>query len=79
MLFGPVQPGTAIWYKKLRSVEKSSTTTAKFDLHFVSGVDEGFDIVVGAGGAWSKGRSFLTEKHPFYSGMTAIELLGSRS
>ena len=63
-----------IWDKKLRSVEKSSTTTAKYDLHFVSGVEEGFDIVVGADGAWSKVRSFLTEKQPFYSGITTIEL-----
>lgn len=74
MLLDSLQPGTVIWNKKLRSVEKSSTTTAKYDLRFVSGVEEGFDIVVGADGAWSKVRSFLTEKQPFYSGITAIEL-----
>jgi len=74
MLLDSLQPGTVIWNKKLRSAEKSSTTTAKYDLHVVSGVEEGFDIVVGADGAWSRVQSFLTEKQPFYSGITAIEL-----
>lgn len=73
MLLDSLQPGTVIWNKKLRSVEKPSTTTAKYDLHFVSGVED-FDIVVGADSAWSRVRSFLTEKQPFYSGITAIEL-----
>jgi len=74
MLLDSVQPGTVIWNKKLRSVEKSSTTTGKYDLHFVNGVEEGFDVVVGGDGAWSKVRSFLTETQPIYSGITAIEL-----
>jgi 2-polyprenyl-6-methoxyphenol hydroxylase-like FAD-dependent oxidoreductase len=74
MLLDSLQPGTVTWNKKLRSVEKSSTTTAKYDLHFVSGVEEGFDIVVGADGAWSKVRNFLTDTQPLYSGITAIEL-----
>jgi 2-polyprenyl-6-methoxyphenol hydroxylase-like FAD-dependent oxidoreductase len=74
MLLDSLQPGTVMWNKKLRSVEKSSTPAAQYDLHFVSGVEENFDIVVGADGAWSKVRSFLTETQPFCLGITTIEL-----
>lgn len=73
LLLDSLQAGTVVWGKKLRSVEESPSKLGKYDLHFQDSSEEGFDLVVGADGAWSKVRSFLTEQQPFYSGITAIE------
>jgi 2-polyprenyl-6-methoxyphenol hydroxylase-like FAD-dependent oxidoreductase len=60
------------WGRKLASVEPSGE---KYDLHFADGVVEtGFDLVVGADGAWSKVRPLLTGAKPVYSGISMVEL-----
>ncbi|EED13519.1 monooxygenase, putative [Talaromyces stipitatus ATCC 10500] len=74
LLLGSLTEGNIVWGKKLLGVEKSKKVDGKFDLRFDGSVEEAFDIVVGADGAWSKVRPFLTDKNPFYSGITAIEL-----
>jgi 2-polyprenyl-6-methoxyphenol hydroxylase-like FAD-dependent oxidoreductase len=74
MLLDSVKPGTVIWGKKLVKVEESSTKPGSYNLHFVDNVEEDFDVIVGADGAWSRVRPFLTQEIPFYSGISAIEL-----
>jgi 2-polyprenyl-6-methoxyphenol hydroxylase-like FAD-dependent oxidoreductase len=74
LLFQSLEPGTVVWAKKLQCVEKSKTNPGQYDLQFEDGREEGFDLVVGADGAWSKVRSYLTSQQPYYSGVTAIEL-----
>ncbi|KIW28661.1 uncharacterized protein PV07_08304 [Cladophialophora immunda] len=74
LLLNSLKPGTVVWNRKLQSVQKSSSQAGKYDLHFQDCREEGFDLVVGADGAWSKVRSFLTDQQPYYSGVTAIEL-----
>ncbi|KAH8646086.1 putative monooxygenase [Xylariales sp. PMI_506] len=74
MLLRSLEPGTVTWNKKLLSLEPSATEVGKFDLHFSDGIETGFDVVVGADGAWSKVRQYLTDVKPFYSGVTMIEL-----
>ncbi|RAO72397.1 uncharacterized protein BHQ10_008409 [Talaromyces amestolkiae] len=74
LLLGSLGEGNIVWGKKLLAVEDSKAGDGKFDLHFADTVEEAFDIVVGADGAWSKVRPFLTDEQPFYSGITAIEL-----
>ncbi|OAP58851.1 hypothetical protein AYL99_06148 [Fonsecaea erecta] len=74
LLLNSLKPGTVVWNKKLQSVQKSSSQAGKYDLKFKEGTEEGFDLVVGADGAWSKVRPFLTDQQPYYSGVTAIEL-----
>jgi 2-polyprenyl-6-methoxyphenol hydroxylase-like FAD-dependent oxidoreductase len=74
LLFQSLEPGTVVWTKKLQRVEKSLTNPGQYDLQFEDGREEGFDLVVGADGAWSKVRSYLTSQQPYYSGVTAIEL-----
>ncbi|KAK4938679.1 hypothetical protein LTR10_020947 [Elasticomyces elasticus] len=54
MLLNSLQPDTVVWGKKLIAVEESPTQAGKHDLHFHDGVEDGFDLVVGADGAWSK-------------------------
>ncbi|QKX57484.1 uncharacterized protein TRUGW13939_04598 [Talaromyces rugulosus] len=73
LLLGSLTEGNnnIVWGKKLLGVEESN---GKIDLQFADGVEKAFDIVVGADGAWSKVRPFLTDEKPFYSGITAIEL-----
>lgn len=51
------------WNHRLRSIDDDGT------LHFDHGVEKGFDLVVGAEGAWSKVRAKLTDEKPFYTGL----------
>ncbi|KIY02499.1 uncharacterized protein Z520_00964 [Fonsecaea multimorphosa CBS 102226] len=74
LLLNSLEPGTVVWNKKLQSVQRSSSQAGKYDLQFQDSREEGFDLVAGADGAWSKVRSFLTDQQPYYSGVTAIEL-----
>ncbi|KAF8604544.1 monooxygenase FAD-binding protein [Ceratobasidium sp. AG-I] len=60
------------WNHVLASVQPAADN--KFDLHFKNGkVETGFDLVVGADGAWSSVRPLLTTVKPFYSGISSIE------
>lgn len=63
------------WGKKLKEVIPSAADATKHDLQFADGSkEEGFDLVVGGDGAWSKVRNLLTDIKPEYSGISAIEL-----
>src|ERR1700761_3801844 len=74
ILLESLKPGSVMWGRKLKSVQKSSMDSSQYDLHFDGHTEEGFDLVVGADGAWSRVRPFLTDQQPYYSGVTAIEL-----
>ncbi|KAI1608416.1 putative monooxygenase [Exophiala viscosa] len=74
MLLNSLQPDTVVWGRRLIAVEESPEKAGKHDLHFHDSVEEGFDLVVGADGAWSKVRASLTDQLPVYSGVTGIEL-----
>lgn len=51
------------WGCRVRNVDED------LNLHFADGIKKGFDLVVGADGAWSKPQSPLTDKRPYYSGV----------
>ena len=51
------------WSHRLQSIDDDLA------LHFDTGVEKGFDLIVGADGAWSKVRTFLSPIKPFYSGV----------
>lgn len=73
ILLAPLLPHSVQWGKKLK--EAVPAQAEKFDLHFTDGsVEEGFDLVVGADGAWSKVRQLLTDAKPYYSGISLVEL-----
>ncbi|KAI4148359.1 MAG: hypothetical protein LQ340_005116 [Diploschistes diacapsis] len=58
-----------LWGRRLKSLGEDFTLT------FQDGSTEsGFDLVVGADGAWSKVRPLLTDVKPFYTGINGIAL-----
>ncbi|KAB5594691.1 hypothetical protein CTheo_1838 [Ceratobasidium theobromae] len=60
------------WNHVLNSVEPGPEN--KYELHFKGGkIETGFDLVVGADGAWSCVRPRVTSAAPFYSGVSMIE------
>ena len=74
ILLDSIRSDSIQWNKKLIRVEPTEDLNNKYNLHFADGVEAGFDLVVGADGAWSKVRNLLTDQQPFYSGITVIEL-----
>lgn len=64
-------PSDAIrWNCRLRSIDPDDLS-----LHFDHGIERGFDLVVGADGAWSKVRPILTDVRPDYVGLGGFDLL----
>ncbi|MCJ1393317.1 hypothetical protein MMC18_006189 [Xylographa bjoerkii] len=56
------------WGSRLKSVDDDLC------LHFEHGVEKGFDLIVGADGAWSKVRPLLSDEQPFYAGIGGMDL-----
>jgi 2-polyprenyl-6-methoxyphenol hydroxylase-like FAD-dependent oxidoreductase len=72
MLLDSLDPSTIQWGRTFLRAEPVEDN--KFDLYFSDGtVEKGYDIVVGADGAWSKVRLLLTDIMPSYSGITCLE------
>lgn len=72
ILLDSVPQGTIRWGWKLRAATRDARTS-KVVLDFGSIQEGGFDLVVGADGAWSKIRPLLTPVRPFYSGVGGLE------
>lgn len=74
MLIDSLYPGSLQWGHKLKAVKTDPTgRTAKYDLHFEHKVETGFDLVVGADGAWSKVRHLISDVRPQFSGITGVD------
>jgi 2-polyprenyl-6-methoxyphenol hydroxylase-like FAD-dependent oxidoreductase len=73
ILLAAVNPESVQWGKKLdRAVPALNGT---LDLHFTDGsCHQGFDLVVGADGAWSKVRQLVSDTRPQYSGISLVEM-----
>ena len=74
ILLDSIDPTSIHWGRKLVRVEANETHRDKYNLQFTDSCEEGFDLVVGADGAWSKVRLLLTEQLPIYSGITLIDM-----
>ena len=59
--------GTIRWGHRIKNVDANGT------LHFTTGTASGFDLIVGADGAWSKVRNVLTNEIPAYSGISGFD------
>jgi len=72
-----IEPTSHKWDRKLvrvKAIKDAKTTYNLYNLHFIDSVEEGFDLVVGADGAWSKVRPLLIDERPIYSGITTLDL-----
>ncbi|KAI7542576.1 putative oligopeptide transporter [Hortaea werneckii] len=73
ILFESLPEGTVQWNRKLRSI---STDDPLPTLNFADGTTAtGFDLIVGADGAWSHVRPTLTDERPFFSGIGGYSLI----
>ncbi|MGA1797795.1 NAD(P)/FAD-dependent oxidoreductase [Sphingomonas sp. 4RDLI-65] len=64
--------GTTQWGHKIESLE--TLDGGRHALHFAHGVTVKTDVLIGADGAWSKVRPFLSNAAPVYSGTCFIEI-----
>lgn len=70
MLLDSLHPESIKWGKKLKEVKMDDDSI--YDLYFQDGsVDNGFDLVIGADGAWSKVRPLVSSEVPYYSGVVS--------
>lgn len=67
LLLRSLPAGMVRWSHRLLRVDNEG-------LHFEQGVESGFDLIVGADGAWSKVRNCLTDQKPFFSGISGYSL-----
>ncbi len=72
MLLASLQPDTVVWNSQFVSMEKQGDG---WQLQFKNETSAYADIVIGADGANSKVRPYITDIKPFYSGISG--LLGS--
>src|SRR5262249_39040324 len=71
LLLASLPPGAIAWGRKLTGVERMSD--GAFTLTFADGTNASAGLVVGADGAWSKVRPFLSPAVPEYVGITYLE------
>ncbi|KAI7513432.1 putative oligopeptide transporter [Hortaea werneckii] len=73
LLFESLPEGTVQWNRKLKSISIDDTLPT---LHFADGTTAtGFDLIVGADGAWSHVRPTLTDVRPVFSGIGGYSLV----
>lgn len=70
ILLESLQLETVVWNSHFISMEKQNESWV---IHFKNGDDVYADIVIGADGANSKIRPYITDVKPFYSGITMLE------
>ena len=70
MLLESLLPNTVVWDSHFVSMEKQNDG---WQLHFKNGTSAYADIVIGADGANSLIRPYITSIKPFYSGVSAVE------
>lgn len=70
LLIDSLDEGTILWDRQFVCMEKKGNG---WEVHFKQGTAVYADIVIGADGANSKIRSYLTDTKPIYSGVTIVE------
>jgi hypothetical protein len=74
ILLDSLEQNSVRWGSRCAKVE--ATSDGKYDIRLEEGVVEtGFDLVVGADGAWSKVRPLVTSQEPFYSGVNWMQIV----
>ncbi|TRX93306.1 hypothetical protein FHL15_005885 [Xylaria flabelliformis] len=74
LLIASLPPNTIYWGSKVISITPVSDSK-KWMLEIDNDSHPApYDLVIGADGAWSHTRTFLTEQQPMYSGITALDV-----
>jgi 2-polyprenyl-6-methoxyphenol hydroxylase-like FAD-dependent oxidoreductase len=74
LLLDSLTPGTVRWGHKLRAIERDDQAgKCRYRLVWAHGPTDTFDVVIGADGAWSRVRSFLSDATPHDTGITFVE------
>lgn len=71
LLLSALAPESLQWGHKLHHVDTG--LNGRYRLIFGNGRDSEADIIIGADGAWSRVRSYLTQTRPEYTGITFFE------
>jgi 2-polyprenyl-6-methoxyphenol hydroxylase-like FAD-dependent oxidoreductase len=72
LLLSAIPAESVLWNCKIQDILPRLDNT--FDLTFADGSSEnGFDLVVGADGAWSKARPLVSQARPYYAGQCYLE------
>ena len=65
--------GIIQWGKRVAKVQEEGDT---YSIHFTNGKpEEGFDLVIGADGAWSKVRPLLSPAVPYFAGLGGFDMV----
>lgn len=72
LLLASLDPGRIVWNSKVTST--ATLDGGRHELTFADGTRTVADLLVGAGGAWSKVRPLLSPAEPNYCGVTLVEL-----
>lgn len=70
ILLESIPPENIRWGCRLRGIDEEDLS-----LHFDHGVEKGYDLIVGADGAWSKVRPVLSPAQPVYGGLGGTSLV----
>ncbi len=70
ILLNSLTPGTVTWDSQFVDMKPHGD---QWNIHFRNGLSVKADLVVGADGASSRIRSYITPIRPFYSGVTVIQ------
>lgn len=70
IMLDSLKPGTVVWNSQFAALSPNGNS---WQIAFQNGTAASADIVIGADGANSKIRPYITPIKPFYSGVTAVE------
>jgi 2-polyprenyl-6-methoxyphenol hydroxylase-like FAD-dependent oxidoreductase len=70
LLLDSLQPGTVVWDRQFAAMQPAGPA---WEITFRNGTTAMADLVIGADGASSKIRPFVTPIRPFYSGVMIVE------
>ena len=73
ILVNSLPEGTIRWGTKVRAVKEGEGKKGGMEIHLGDGaVERGYDLIVGADGAWSKVRPVLSDAKPYFVGLGGI-------
>jgi 2-polyprenyl-6-methoxyphenol hydroxylase-like FAD-dependent oxidoreductase len=70
LLLDSLQPGTVVWNSQVRALEPDGK---QWKLEFENGTAALGDVVIGADGANSKIRHYVTDQKPFFTGLVMVQ------